>query len=118
MEQFIYVDSCHEDIEKKILAEIKLPIVRRMKESTWSINEMLAIATDPRLKLAVLNHIDEIAIMEVTLLNFMCKPILITHSAILAYPALERAVDFVDFNSNLDEQSSQFIKWYRWWENR
>lgn len=118
MEPFIYVDTCHEEMERKIFYELGIPLVRRMKESQWSVNEMMSIATDPRLKLAVLNKIDDIAIMEVALLHFMCKPTLITHQAIEAYPALERAVDYIDYASNLKDASSQFIKWYSWWENR
>jgi len=114
----IYTDDCHPNIEKLIHYELGLDIVRQLNDSTWNINDAMAIITDPGLILAVINQLNEITLMEIALLHFMCKPILITHRAIEEYPILERCVDFIDYTCNLKDLNSNFITWFKWWETQ
>lgn len=114
----IYVDNCNSEIELKIKAELNLSVVTRLDEKNWSVNDAMAIITDPTVILAVINQIDAISLMEIALLHFMCKPILVTHQAIKEYPAVERSVDFIDYTSNMKDLSSNFITWFKWWKNQ
>lgn len=109
----VYTDSCSEELIDSIKNELNLDIVLRLKREDWSVNDTMSIITLPSLTLAVINSIDEISVMEVGLLNFMCKPILITANSIGAYPILERSVDYVDKNANLTSKDSNFVSWYK-----
>ena len=118
MNNIIYVDDCHIDVEKKILSSLNLVIVRRLSKEAWNINDAMAIITDPYLILAVINQIDEAGLMEIALLHFMCKPILVTHKAIEEYPLVEKCIDYIDYTSNLKNPSSTFDTWFKWWEEQ
>jgi len=118
MERFIYVDDCNPIVEAKILSDLGFQVVRRLPEKTWNVNDVMTIITDPGLILAVVNQIDEASLMEISLLHFMCKPILVTHRAIKEYPLVERTVDFIDYTSNLKDPASNFTTWFNWWDNQ
>ena len=118
IDPIIYVDSCCLEVKKRIVSELNIPLVLRLEERIWNINDAMAIITDPRLILAVINQIDEGSIMEIALLHFMCKPILVTHTAIEEYPLVERCVDFIDYTSNMNNTYSTFITWFKWWNKQ
>ena len=113
----IYVDSCNPELEKAILDRLGIPLLKRMDPKNWNVNDALTIICDPRVVLAVINQLDEISVMEIALLHFMCKPILVTHNAIKEYPIVEKTVDYVDLTCNLKQPTSSFINWYTWWES-
>lgn len=110
----IYTDNCDKDLELRIKNELGLQVLKRIEESTWNLNDSLLILTEPHIKLAVINSIDEISIMEISLLNFLCRPILITAKAIKEYPVLSRTVNHIDENCNLRDPKSNFITWYKY----
>lgn len=118
MEPIIYADSCHPEVEYRIKYDLGIPIVTRLPDANWNVNDAMAIITDPRLMLAVVNQIDEVSVMEIALLHFMCKPILVTHKAIEGYPLLSKCVDFIDFTSNMTDPSSTFTTWFKWWKEQ
>lgn len=109
----VYTDSCSKELVELIKTKLNLDVVLRLEKNAWSVNDTMRIVTLPSLKLAVINTIDEISVMEVGLLTFMCKPILITASSIGAYPVLEQSVDYIDKSANLISKNSNFISWYR-----
>ena len=111
----IYTDYCSEDTASKIERELGRLILLRMNEKVWNVSDATRVITDPRLELAVINRLDEISMMEIALLNFMCKPILITARAIVEYPVIERTVDHIDPNCNLRDPANTFIPWFRYW---
>jgi hypothetical protein len=116
MEPIIYVDDCPKELEDRIYQELGLRLVKRLPDSTWCVNDAMAIITDPNVVLAVVNQINDVALMEIALLNFMCKPILVTHKAIENYPLVERCIEFIDYPSYMKDQYSKFIDWFKWWE--
>ena len=110
----IYTDDCSYQIENRIKNELNLVVVKRLDEKSWNVNDSMRIITDPRLSLAVINVIDEISLMEIGLLNFLCKPILITSKSIMEYPAVLNTVNWTDPNCNLKDTESNFIAWYKY----
>lgn len=115
-ERLIYTDICSEKIEKELAAEAGALIVKRMSDDTWTVNESMRIITDPSLELAVINRLDSISLMEISLLHFMAKPILVTTETISNYPAVVRAVDYIDGQCSLVQDHSSFISWYSAWK--
>lgn len=109
----VYTDSCSEYIAEEIRNKLGLEIVLRFKSDDWSINDAMSIITLPSLRLAVINTMDEMSVMEIALLNFMCKPILVTAPSVRYYPMVEKSVDFIDRNANLNTNNSNFISWYK-----
>lgn len=114
----IYTDYCSEDMERRILTELKKEVILRMPDNTWNICDAMRLITEPRMELAVINRLDEIAIMEISLLSFMCKPILVTAKAIREYPIIESTVDYVDSFANLRDPANIFIPWFKLWSER
>lgn len=113
-DNLIYSDvQCEESI-LKIKEELGMDILPRISRESWTVNDAMSVITIPNLKMAVVNVIDEISVMEMALLHFMCKPILVTAKSIVNYPVLERkVVDFIDVNCNLNDKDNNFISWYR-----
>jgi hypothetical protein len=116
----IYTDSCLQLVSDKIHSELNETIVRRInstsiggENSKWSINEAMALITIPQITLAVINKLDEMSIMEIALLSFMCKPILVTDKAIKEFSIVSETVDFIDDSCNLMTEPNNFISWYR-----
>lgn len=109
----LYTDICCPEMVEIIKDELGLDVVQRFKKEHWSVIEAMSFITAPNLVLSVVNTIDEISVMEISLLTFMCKPILVTASSISSYPVIERTVDYVDKNANLKDENSNFISWYR-----
>jgi len=117
----IYTDCCLNAVETKILSELGIRVIRRMDgsvlgqgaSSEWSVNEAMKILTIPSITLAVINRLDEISIMEVALLNFMCKPILITNKAVSEYDTVLKTADYIDVDCNLMNEQNNFVTWYR-----
>lgn len=116
--QLIYVDIniCKTQSATNIESELGRSLVYRLPEKTWNVNDALATITDPRIELAVINYIDEIAIMEVALLHFLCKPILVTAKGIEEYEILKRTVDHIEIGANLRYSTNTFIKWFKLWK--
>ena len=108
----IYTDHCNKDSEDKIKKELGMLVLKQMPKETWNINDALTVLTTPKIKLAVFNVIDDVTIMEIGLLSFLAKPILVTHNSIKEYPVLERTVTHIDVESNLRFDRNNFIKWY------
>jgi hypothetical protein len=79
----------------------------------WSLCETMRILTLPGLTLAVINKLDEVSIMEIALLNFLCKPILVTNKAIAEFEVVSRTVDYIDTDCNFMSENNNFISWYR-----
>lgn len=117
MEQVIYTDLCSPSMETQIFNELNLKVLLRLKEEDWNINDAMLLLTHPGMVLAVINIIDEISIMELSLLSFLCKPTLVTATAINEYPIISRTVDNVDTNCNLADPCCSFISWYKYWRN-
>ena len=113
MQKVLYTDACHPTVEDKIRKELGLSIVPRMPDEQWNIQDSAKIITDPNITLAVFNQIDEISLMEIGVLLFLCRPILVTAKAASEYKTLIQTVDFVEPNCNLKEPGSAFISWYR-----
>lgn len=117
MEKVIYTDLCNDLLEDNIQKELGLKILLRLKEEDWNINDAMLLLTHPSMELAVINIIDEVSIMELSLLTFLCKPILVTASAIDEYPIISRTADHIDTNCNLADPACSFISWYKYWRN-
>lgn len=116
----IYTDSCLNSVAEKIRIELNETVVQRIgsspfdKElSKWSINEAMALITLPQVSLAVINKLDEISIMEIALLSFMCKPVLVTDKAIQEFSAVGETIDYVGTDCSLLTEQNNFISWYR-----
>jgi len=116
MQKILYTDACHPVMEEKIRKELGLSVTTRMAEDTWNIQDSASIITDPNIVLAVFNQVDEISLMEIGLLLFLCKPILVTARSAAEYKTLINAVDYVEPNCNLKEPHSAFISWYKFVE--
>lgn len=115
----LYTDSCCKEMMSKIKKELGLDIIQRFSEEEWSINNAMIFITNPNIELAIINRIDEISVMEISLLNFMCKPILVTAATIDNYPMIKKMVDHIDKEANLKNPYSNFISWYKnIWEGR
>ncbi|MCK9429004.1 MAG: hypothetical protein M0R17_03200 [Candidatus Omnitrophica bacterium] len=113
LNNLIYTDSCCDVIKAKIKDRLHLDILLGLDLSTWTLNDSLNIIMIPNIKLAVINSINEVTVIEMGLLNFMCKPILVTSKNIKNYPTLEkRIINYVDYQSDLRINDSQFIEWY------
>ena len=114
MEQnLIYSDSCNSLLQEQIKKELGYDILLMYSNENWNINDSMTLITCPDIKLAVINVINEITIMEIALLHFLCKPILVTHNAIKEYPVLGRTVNYIDTMCNLRSKDSVFIQWFR-----
>jgi hypothetical protein len=103
----------------KIKQELNKDLVIRLSLSDWSISATLGIIMSPELELVVINKIDELSVLEMSLLNFMCKPILVTSRSIDSYNVVKtKIIDYVDFNCDLRNPENSFINWYRKWERQ
>lgn len=109
----IYTDVCCPEMITAVKDELSLDIVQRFRTDEWDVNQAMSLITAPNLVLAVFNMIDEITVMEISLLSFMCKPILVTAGSIGSYPVVEKTVDYVDKNANLKDPDCNFVSWYR-----
>jgi len=108
----IYTDSCCITMMTEIKEKLNLEVLLRMNTDEWTLYDSMRIITDPELKLAVINTIDDISIMEIAMLNFLCKPIIVTTNAINEYNALIKTVTFIDINCNITNSKNNFISWY------
>lgn len=116
----IYTDRCCEESTKEVLHHLKINLVERMNFQDWTISDACSILMLPNLKLAVINVIDEMSVMEMALLHFMCKPILVTSNTINNYPIIkDKIIDYIDFDSDLRNPDNNFINWFKMkWEAR
>lgn len=113
MAQLVYVDNCPNSI-KDSLKELGVDVAYRLPEDKWNVNDAMGVITIPDIQLAIINTINEIAVMEMALLHFMCKPILITTSTIENYPAIKRTVvDYIEPTCNLMDRNNNFLSWYK-----
>ena len=108
----IYTDLCCPELITLIKDNLGIDVIQRFANENWSVNEAMILITEPKLVLAVINVIDEISVMEISLLHFMCKPILVTATSIDSYPIVERTATYIDKNANLKDKDSNFISWF------
>jgi hypothetical protein len=109
----IYIDDCSMDQANQIKKTLNVDVVLRLPNDKWNINDAMSIIMTPSINLAIINSIDEIAVMEMTLLHFMCKPILVTTKTIKNYKTLERTVvDYIEPSCNLNNLNNTFFSWY------
>ena len=114
----IYTDICNPGLEDCIRTELGLYVVRQISEDQWNIQDSSRILTDPSIAMCVISRISEISLMEIGLLLFLCKPILIADPRIYEYEILSKQVDYIDSACNLKEQTSNFISWYKYMEQQ
>lgn len=108
---------CSELNKKKIKAELGLDIIQGIDPKIWTLNDSLSVIMLPSIKLAVINVINEITVMEMGLLYFMCKPILITAPTIKDYPVLATKIaSYSRVDCDLRFEQTSFIDWYKSWE--
>jgi hypothetical protein len=105
-------------VEDKIQSELHLSVVKRVPDLNWNIQIAAQTLTDPRIVLAVFNNLDEISLLEIGLLLFLCRPILITDRCIEEYKILMQQVNFVETSCNLKEPSNVFVSWYTYMEKQ
>lgn len=114
MNNLIYTDSCSESNKVQISKELGLEVITGIDPKNWELSAAAGVVMMPNIRLAVINVINEITVLEMALLHFMCKPILITAKTILNYPILnEKIVDEIEYNCDLRLENSNFIKWYK-----
>lgn len=111
--KFIYTDFCCDSVEKRIKEELGLDLVKRFPDTSWSINEAMKIICLPLLEIAVINVLDEKSIMEIALLSFMCKKILVTANSINQFEDVTNTIDHIDFSCDLRKHDSKIIEWYK-----
>lgn len=117
MNNIIYTDGCSELNKKRIKVELGLEVIQGLDLKNWNLNDSLSIIMTPNIKLAVINVINEISVIEMGLLYFMCKPILVTAPTIKDYPVLStKIIDFADTKCDLRTEQTTFIDWYKSWE--
>lgn len=110
---FIYTDICCPEIAEEVKKELGLDLIQRYKNSDWTVANTMFFISSPKLVLAVFNAIDETTVMEVSLLEFMCKPILVTASSIKSYPMVEKTITYIDKDADLRNPKCNFISWYK-----
>jgi len=111
--QFIYTDICCDELITKIKNDLNLDVVKSISRDSWSLNDAMSIITNPNLILAVINKIDEVTVLEMSMLHFMCKPILVTDRTILNYPIIHnKIINYVDSSFNLKSYDNSFIEWF------
>jgi len=115
-DSLIYTDMCSKELEHTILETTGVTIIRRVFDEHWSVNDTMGVITTPSLILAVINRLDSISLMEISLLNFMCKPILVTTETINQYPIVSNTVDYIDEQCSLVKTTSSFVSWFKLWK--
>ena len=117
MNNIIYTDACCESVKSKIKSQLGLEVTLGIDPKNWTLSDALSVIMLPSIRMAVINSINEITVIEMGLLHFMCKPILVTAPTIKDYPVLEKKIiDYVSLTSDLRCESSTFIDWYKSWE--
>ena len=110
----IYTDDCSNIVQKKIKSELNLDVLKRLDSDQWNINDAIRIITEPSISLVVINNLDEISLMEISLLAFLCKPILISSKSITEYPAVIKTVNWIDNSCDITKEYNNFISWYKY----
>lgn len=118
MRKIIYTDKCNQLVEEKIKSELGLEVVKRVNDEDWNIQTAAKILTDPSISLAVFNTLDEISLLEIGLLLFLCRPILITDKSAAEYKIISQQVNFIDTSCNLKEPQTSFLTWYNYTEKQ
>jgi hypothetical protein len=113
----IYTDSCHPLMVEKVRLELSMGLVLGINREAWTLNDAMSIITHPNVIVAVINSINEFTVLEMAMLHFMCKPIVVTSKSINSYPVLaNRIVDFIEPTCNLLEENNSFIEWFKRWQ--
>lgn len=107
----IYADSCCDKTRREIKQKLGMDVLLMFPKSAWSVNEAMKLITNPDVRLAVVNEISDQTMMEIGLLHFMCKPILVTTNAVTEYPCVYTTVDYIDSECNLRSPHNNFIQW-------
>ena len=117
MNNLVYTDMCSELNKKRIKEELGLEVIQGIEPKLWNLNDSLSIIMLPNIILAVINIINEISVIEMGLLYFMCKPILVTAPTIKDYPILNTKIaSYVNTRCDLRLEQTSFIDWYKSWE--
>ena len=116
MQKIIYADHCNPLVSDKIKSELNLEVVRRLPNESWTIQESTRLITDPSIVLAVISTLDEISLLEIGILLFLCKPVLIADKVVEEYELLGKQVDFIDPGCNLKEVNNTFTSWFNYTE--
>ena len=117
MNNIIYTDGCSELNKKRIKEELGLEVIQGVEPKLWNLNDALSVIMIPNIKLAVINIINEISVIEMGLLYFMCKPILVTAATIKDYPVLStKIISYTNITCDLRTEQTSFIDWYKSWE--
>jgi hypothetical protein len=118
MNNLIYTDSCNNSNKTKIKTELGMDVISGIDPKLWNLSDALSIIMTPSIELAVFNVISEITVIEMALLNFMGKPILVTARRVdLDYPILAtKIIDYINFLCDLRNEDSIFINWYKGWK--
>lgn len=112
----IYTDKCSKENIAIIKKDLGIDVLLQINTSSWNFNEAISILTLPAIELAVINTINEINIIECSILSFMCKPILITTPSINNYKIFrEKIINYINFSCQLTTKNS-FVEWYRNWK--
>jgi hypothetical protein len=114
MEKLIYVDTCSEKTEQDIKQELSLSVVRQIPEQEWNVSDSSKIITDPAIVLAVFSRLSEASIMEIGLLLFLCKPLLIADPRANEYELVSKQANYVDPTCNLKETINVFVNWFKY----
>lgn len=115
MQKVIYTDDCNPIVEDRIQSELHIDVIKR-DSNEWNMQNSIHTITDPYITLAVFNTLDEISLLEIGVLLFLCKPILIADKAIEEYEILSKQVDYVDVTCNLKDPQSTFPSWLNYME--
>lgn len=114
MNNIIYTDSCPNEECEKIKEALGIEVIRMASDEDWDINMAMNLITIPNIELAVINIINEKTIIEMGLLSFMCKKLLVTTREITKYHILfKKVVDYYNTSSDIRNNSDKFIDWYR-----
>jgi hypothetical protein len=114
MNNLIYTDACCDKLRYEVKKQLGMDIILGIDPKTWTINDSLSIIMLPAISLAVINSINEITVLEMSLLAFMSKPILITSPNIKDYPVINKKIaNYVVYNCDLRKNDSQFIEWFK-----
>jgi hypothetical protein len=117
MNNLIYTDACSELNKKRIKDELGLEVIQGIEKNLWNLNDSLSVIMLPNIKMAVINIINEITVIEMGLLYFMCKPILVTAPTIKDYPVLATKIaSYLRVDCDLRFEKTSFIDWYKSWE--
>jgi hypothetical protein len=106
--KYIYTDSCLDKYRAMIKDKFGIEVIPR--NAAWNLNSFMTLANS--IGLVVVNHINDISIVELTVANIFCIPSLVTSVSINSYPVLKDIADTCDTSLSLISPESAFIEWF------